>query len=185
LIRRPLAVCAEDRYAILLPDTVSRITVEVDAPAPPIERQICSVDLEHDLSQSLAPARDFCLADRLELLRKQGMARGANRRNLVVVKDRRVVDPEGLRFPDELARHGILDCVGDLVLMGAALRGHLFAYRPEHGLIQALARKLFAYQATWSYGPAPPFEERARGTAARARERIETAERRGIRCRSQ
>jgi UDP-3-O-[3-hydroxymyristoyl] N-acetylglucosamine deacetylase len=155
MIRHPLSVVSGDRYAILLPDAGSRISVEVDAPDPHLERQVCSVGTGDDLSQRVAPARSLWTAERLESLRRRGMARGANACSTVLAGDGRRVDPDKMRFEDELARHGVLDCMGDLQLMGAPLRGHVYAYRPGEGLVPTLIRKLFAYQSVWSYRPVP------------------------------
>jgi len=66
------------------------------------------------------------------------------------VNDDGVVNPEGLRFADEFARHKILDCIGDLALAGAPIFGHLHAHKPGHRLNNALLRELFAHKDAWT-----------------------------------
>jgi len=60
-----------------------------------------------------------------------------------------VLNPGGLRMPDEFARHKLLDAVGDLALAGAPLCGRFAAHRPGHTLNNHLLRALFADAAAW------------------------------------
>ena len=62
----------------------------------------------------------------------------------------RVLNPEGLRCPDEFARHKMLDVVGDLALAGCAIRGRYVAHRPGHGLNNRLLRAVFSEPANWA-----------------------------------
>jgi UDP-3-O-acyl-N-acetylglucosamine deacetylase len=64
--------------------------------------------------------------------------------NVGGVDEQRVVNQEGLRFPDEFVRHKLLDCVGDLSLFGVPVIGHLVAYKPGHRLCPRLLRALDA-----------------------------------------
>ena len=66
------------------------------------------------------------------------------------MNDDGVVNPEGLRFADEFARHKILDCIGDLALADAPIFGHLYSHKPGHRLKSALLRELFAHQDNWT-----------------------------------
>jgi len=64
-----------------------------------------------------------------------------------------VLNPSGLRMPDEFVRHKVLDAVGDLALAGAVLRGRYVAHRPGHALNNALLRALFADAGNWRHAP--------------------------------
>jgi UDP-3-O-[3-hydroxymyristoyl] N-acetylglucosamine deacetylase len=75
----------------------------------------------------IAPARHFQHVNDLEALRSAGRAAGASVKNLVLLDDRRPLNPEGLRFEDEPVRHALLDCVGTLQLLGARIRARLVA----------------------------------------------------------
>lgn len=75
----------------------------------------------------IAPARRFQHVPDLEAARSSGRAGGASLKNLVLLDDRRPLNPEGLRFADEPVRHALLDCVGTLQLLGARIRGRLIA----------------------------------------------------------
>jgi UDP-3-O-[3-hydroxymyristoyl] N-acetylglucosamine deacetylase len=97
----------------------------------------------------LARARTFTLAAEVEHLRRAGLALGGSLDNAVVVDGAAVLNPGGLRMPDEFVRHKLLDAVGDLALAGAPLRGRYVAHRPGHALNNRLLRALFADSANW------------------------------------
>ena len=150
-IERPIEVRQGERYAILTPSIVPRITVDIDFDNPAIGSQCLSVELLDDVFESeIAPARTFGFAHEVEQLREQGLALGGSMRNAVLVDENGVVNEEGLRFADEFARHKILDCIGDLALADAPIFGHLFTHKPGHRLNNALLRELFSHQDAWS-----------------------------------
>ena len=150
-IERPIEVRQGERYAILTPSTVPKITVEIEFPHAAIGSQSVSIEVIDKLFETeIAPARTFGFADEVEKLREQGLALGGSVRNAILVDAEGVVNEEGLRFEDEFARHKILDCLGDLTLAEAPIFGHLFTHKPGHRLNNALLRELFAHQDAWS-----------------------------------
>ena len=150
-IERPIKVRQGERYAILTPSSVPRISVSIEFPDTAVGTQCLSVELVDDLFENeIAPARTFGFKQELEQLREQGLALGGSMRNAVLVDGNDIVNPEGLRFANEFARHKILDCLGDLALAGVPIFGHLSAYKPGHRLNNALLRELFAHPKAWS-----------------------------------
>ena len=97
----------------------------------------------------LAPARTFALASEIDQLRRSGLARGGNLENAVVVDGADVLNPAGLRMPDEFVRHKMLDAVGDLALAGGPLAARFVAHKSGHTLNNQLLRALFADRANW------------------------------------
>ena len=97
-----------------------------------------------EFRHELARARTFTLAEEIDQLRAAGLARGGSLENAVVVDQARVLNPAGLRMPDEFVRHKLLDAVGDLALAGAPLRGRFVAHRSGHTLNNRLLQALFA-----------------------------------------
>lgn len=93
-------------------------------------------------AREIAPARTFGFLEELAGLRDRGLARGGTLRNALVISGGRVLNPGGLRFPDEPVRHKILDLIGDLALLGARLQGSIRAVRPGHSLHLRLLRRL-------------------------------------------
>lgn len=77
------------------------------------------------------------------------IARGANLNNLLVFGWGRVLNPGGERLDNELARHRVLDVVGDLALAGAPVRGKITAFRSSHSLNQDLVHNLISDRQAW------------------------------------
>jgi UDP-3-O-[3-hydroxymyristoyl] N-acetylglucosamine deacetylase len=116
----------------------------IDFPHPAIGRQELSVDGDDPelFEREIAPARTFGFASELPGLVEHGLARGGSLASAVLLDQGGVVNPEGLRFPDEPLRHKILDLFGDLALLGARLRARVQVERGGHRLHQALIAAL-------------------------------------------
>jgi UDP-3-O-[3-hydroxymyristoyl] N-acetylglucosamine deacetylase len=107
----------------------------------------------------------------VEQLRRMGLARGGSLDNAVVIAEDRILNREGLRFPDEFVRHKLLDAVGDLYLAGGPILGRFHGHRAGHALNNKLLRTLFSSQANWRWTPISDDE-----SALAARERTSLAE---------
>jgi UDP-3-O-[3-hydroxymyristoyl] N-acetylglucosamine deacetylase len=130
---------------MLLPDSQAKFSVEIDFPNPVIGRQRYSMTLDPaTFAREIAPARTFGFAHDLQALRARGLAAGGSLRSAILVDEQRVVNEEGLRFPDEFVRHKLLDCVGDLSLLGLPVIGHFVTYKPGHQLCHQLLRAVHA-----------------------------------------
>jgi UDP-3-O-[3-hydroxymyristoyl] N-acetylglucosamine deacetylase len=95
-----------------------------------------------DYKNNIAPSRTFSLYEEIEPMLKKGLLKGAGLENGVVVKDEKVMNPEGLRFTDEMVRHKILDLLGDLCLIGKSFLAHIIAIRPGHYANIEFAREI-------------------------------------------
>jgi UDP-3-O-[3-hydroxymyristoyl] N-acetylglucosamine deacetylase len=115
-----------------------RLTYTVDLPAP-LGRMVSSAGLD-GYRESIAPARTWGFADEAAALEAAGLARGASLDNVLVIGAEGYVNAP--RFPDEPARHKILDLIGDLALLGARLRGRVEVIAGGHSLHLALAREI-------------------------------------------
>ena len=125
-------------------------SLTIDFPATAIGRQSLSLGISPlSFRAALADARTFTLAEEVAALRAAGLARGGSLANAVVVDGPLVLNPGGLRRPDEFVRHKLLDAVGDLALAGAPLRGRFSGHRSGHGLNNRLLRALFADAGNW------------------------------------
>lgn len=151
-VLEPVRVRDGGKMAELLPYPVARFTVTVAFASRAIGRQRCDVTLDEGVfEREVAAARTFGFREQLDELRRQGLARGGSVANAVVVDGDHILNPEGLRFADEFARHKLLDSVGDLYLAGAPLLAHYQALRPGHALNVALLAALFANEDAWRY----------------------------------
>jgi len=151
-ILRPIRVEDGDAYAELRPRLGGGLdmALSIDFDAPAIGRQALALPLTPDgFRHELARARTFTLMSEVARLRAAGRARGGSLDNAIVVDQARVLNPGGLRMPDEFVRHKLLDAVGDLALAGAALRGRFVAHRSGHTLNNRLLRALFADAGAW------------------------------------
>lgn len=155
-ILRPVRVAQGDAMAELSPMPFGMdIALSIDFAAPAIGRQAFSLRLTSDSFRAeLARARTFTLAGEVEALRAAGLALGGNLDNAVVVDGAHILNPGGLRMPDEFVRHKMLDAVGDVALAGGGLQGRLVARRPGHALNNQLLRAVFADDANWRLLPA-------------------------------
>ena len=159
-IHRPIEVREADRRAVLLPSFEPRITVEIEFPEAVIGAQALSLYLNRDgFLDEVAAARTFGFEQDIDWLRGRGKARGGSLRNAVVIGEEGVLNPEGLRFPDEFVRHKALDALGDLALAGVPVLGHYYGFKSGHALNTALVRKLFAERSAWSYIRVQEFNE--------------------------
>lgn len=131
--------------ATLSPAKAFSIDCKIDFESGAIGKQACSFQLVPGAFKAvLSRARTFGLLQEVEHLRSMGLARGGSLDNAIVIDRDKVVNPEGLRFADEFARHKTLDALGDLYLAGAQILGHYEGVRPSHALNNRLLRALFA-----------------------------------------
>ena len=151
-IHQPIEVRTKDKFAIMMPSNVQRITVSIDFDNPVVGAQTLSVELVNEaFVKSVARARTFGFANELATLHKAGLIQGGSLNNAILVDGERIVNDEGLRFKDEFVRHKILDCYGDLSLAGAPILGHYYTHKPGHELNAMFLQKLFDSYSAWSY----------------------------------
>ena len=106
--------------------------------------------------EGIAPARTFGFLAEVEMLLKSGLVKGGSLENVVVLDQERVLNPEGLRFPDEFCRHKILDLIGDISLFGHPLIGHVVADRAGHAMHTQLVSQLLRQKDCWALTTSPP-----------------------------
>ncbi len=158
-ILRRIHVAEGDSFVELAPDPAPGLSMELSIAfdAPAIGRQAFSLPLtEQGFRRELAAARTFITADAIAGLRAAGLAQGGTLDNAVVVEDARVLNPAGLRMPQEFVRHKLLDAVGDLALAGLPIRGRFRAHRSGHALNHRLLEALFAAPDSYRIGLATP-----------------------------
>jgi UDP-3-O-[3-hydroxymyristoyl] N-acetylglucosamine deacetylase len=142
-IRCPVEVADSGKRIAVLPDETFRITCETNYGHPLAGRQLLELELTpEDYARSIAPARTFGFSDDLDRMRDMGLIRGATLDNAICFNGSGILNPGGLRFPDECCRHKVLDLIGDLALLGRPLLGHVIAERAGHAMHTALVRKI-------------------------------------------
>jgi UDP-3-O-[3-hydroxymyristoyl] N-acetylglucosamine deacetylase len=144
-----------DKEASLSPASRFRISCSIDFKHPLITEQ--AFDLEFSdrcFHKEISRARTFGFLRDVEMLKKMGLARGGSLENAIVVDEFSILNPDGLRFPDEFVRHKILDAVGDISLFGRPVVGHLKAFKTGHALNQKLVKAVLADPSSYEVVPA-------------------------------
>ncbi len=143
-IRKTVTVEDGKKRISILPDEAFRLTCEIDFPEP-IGKQSLEMEVTPErYAKELAPARTFGFEHELAQMREMGLIRGASLESAVCFTRTGVLNPEGLRFPDECCRHKALDLIGDLALVGRPIIGHVIAERAGHAMHAALVAKIMA-----------------------------------------
>lgn len=96
-------------------------------------------------------SRTFCLFEDIEQIKSQGLAKGGTLDNAIVVQGDRVLNEDGLRNRHEFVYHKILDCLGDLILSGHRIFGHIKTSQGGHALTNKLLVKFFSDQSNWRF----------------------------------
>ena len=100
------------------------------------------VDSRTYLSE-IAPSRTYSIYEEIKYFLDNNLIKGGSLENAVVIKDNKVINSEGMRFPNEMVRHKILDLIGDLSLTGCRLSAHIISIRSGHLTNIRFAKKLF------------------------------------------
>ena len=151
---------------VALPYHEYRINTLIDFNSPVLGTQHADIKHISEFKQQIAPCRTFCFFHELEYLLDHNLIKGGDINNAIVVVDKPVTDNqvqriskvfdkkdvkvnEGgilnnleLRFPNEPARHKLLDVIGDLALVGYPFKAHIIASRPGHSSNVAFAKKI-------------------------------------------
>jgi UDP-3-O-[3-hydroxymyristoyl] N-acetylglucosamine deacetylase len=145
VITQPVEVREGDKLARFDPAEGFSISFTADFGHPLITNQGFEVTLtDRSYEREVARARTFCFRKDIELMQSMGLARGGSLENAIVVDEFSILNPEGLRYPDEFARHKVLDAIGDLALLGRPVLGALQAVKSGHALNQALVKRVLS-----------------------------------------
>ena len=160
-IQEPIGVELNGCSIYVVPDDTFRISYTLDYDHPILKSQFFTAVLDdHTFEKEIAPCRTFCLEKEAQELRAMGLGQGATYKNTLVVGPKGVKENK-VRFPDEFARHKVLDFIGDLYLLGMPIRGHVFAVRSGHTLNITLLRKILKQKQKYEHNgrlPAPVIE---------------------------
>tara|TARA_B100000965_G_C19547344_1_gene738480 strand:- start:144 stop:1061 length:918 start_codon:yes stop_codon:yes gene_type:complete len=98
---------------------------------------------------SIYNSRTFCLYEDIDKIINQGLAKGGSLENAIVVKESKILNENGLRNRHEFVEHKILDCIGDLMLSGHRIFGHIKSSQGGHMLTNNLLRKFLSDKSNW------------------------------------
>ena len=150
-VLKPVGVSRGDSYGELRPYQHGfRVEAEIDFDHPLIGHQALALDVEPDsFRREVARARTFGFMKDVSSLWSAGYALGASLDNTLVVTEDRVLNQDGLRYPDEFVRHKVLDAIGDLALAGQPLLAAYRTIRGGHKLNHAVLTALMVDTSAW------------------------------------
>jgi len=150
VVKKKVGVSEGEGSAMFLPSPEFRITYDIEFKHKDIGAQSYQFKLS-DVSyeKEICAARTFGFLRDVEYLQAKGLALGGSLKNAIVLDENRIINKEGLRFPDEFVRHKILDSLGDLSLLGLPIIGHFVAAKSGHRLNNLLLKELLLHQESW------------------------------------
>jgi UDP-3-O-[3-hydroxymyristoyl] N-acetylglucosamine deacetylase len=143
LIKKDIEIRDGDKYVKLSPSKDLRYDFTIKFAHPVIEHQTYVLEFtKENYKKEVARARTFGFLHEVQYLRSKGLALGGSLENAIVLDDKKVLNPEGLRFSDEFVRHKILDAIGDMCLIGMNFIGNYEALAGSHHLNHLLTLEL-------------------------------------------
>ena len=140
-----------DRFISIQPSTLSLdIDFELKYKNQTIGNQRNKVKVFEDDLTDIYNSRTFCLFEDIEMIKKNGLAKGGSLENAIVVKDDQILNEEGLRNDKEFVNHKILDCIGDLYTSGYRIIASIKSSQGGHFLTNQLLRKVFQNKENFS-----------------------------------
>jgi len=134
-----------DIHLIALPSDDYRMSYTLHFPqSTMLHAQFFSCPITREVfEKEIAPCRTFCVYEEILPFIENGLIKGGGLDNAVIIKNDRVINPEGVRFSDEMVRHKILDLTGDLSLIPIHFAAHIIAIRSGHASNVAFAQDLY------------------------------------------
>ena len=155
IIKKPVRVEDQDKFVEVQPAPCYKITCSIEFDHPLIGKQVITFDrTKNDFEKEISHARTFGFIQDLELLKKFSLGKGGSLDNAIVIDRDRILNSDGLRYPDEFVRHKLLDSLGDFSLLGMPIQGHITSHKSGHTLNHRFIEKLLDDKDAWETGPA-------------------------------
>jgi UDP-3-O-[3-hydroxymyristoyl] N-acetylglucosamine deacetylase len=150
LIKKPVYFSQGDKYAYALPHNGFKVSCTIEFPHPSIGKQKIEVELTQDsFDRELSQARTFGFLKDVQYLQAKGLALGGSLENAVVLDDKGILNPEGLRYKDEFVRHKAMDAIGDLTMLGHPILGHIVLHKAGHDLMHWFVEHLMKQEDSY------------------------------------
>jgi len=145
IIKKDVEIQEGEKYVKLSPSPDLNYDFTIKFPHPVIQEQAYVLKFtKESYKNEIARARTFGFLHEVQYLRSKGLALGGSLENAVVLDEKKILNPEGLRFENEFVRHKILDAIGDMSLIGMNFIGNYEAMAGSHDLNHKLTMKLLA-----------------------------------------
>jgi UDP-3-O-[3-hydroxymyristoyl] N-acetylglucosamine deacetylase len=144
-VKKMVEVTEGQKYVRLLPSQTACFDFRIKFDHPVIGEQREKFDFStHNFIEEIARARTFGFAKDIQYLQSQNLALGASLQNAIGLDDHKILNPEGLRFDNEFARHKILDAMGDMMVSGHNILAQYESFAGSHNLNYQLTSKLLS-----------------------------------------
>ena len=149
-IKKKAKIKERDRSVEIRPYAGFKITSTTIYSHPLIKKQKVEFNITPEVfKKEIAPARTFGFFKDLTFYKQCGLAQGATTDTGIALTDDGIIENKPLRFKDEFARHKLLDCIGDMSLLGMPILGHIIAYKSGHAFNHKLLKKIFEDKSIW------------------------------------
>ena len=150
VVKAPICLENDGKSVAVYPSSQFKITYTIDYATPLIGRQTYSLEVtETSFEKEICRARTFGFLHEYEYMKHFGLALGGSLDNSLVIDEEEIVNPDGLRYPDEFVRHKILDCIGDFSMIGLPILGHIVVSKSGHAFNHAFLKTFFEQKAAW------------------------------------
>ena len=150
IIKEPIELKENEKSVSVSPHHTFKITCTIEFDNPVIDKQSYSVEASNQVfEREIGRARTFGFKNEVEYMQSVGLGLGGSLDNAVIIDDQTILNPDGLRYPNEFVRHKILDCFGDFSLLGMPILGHLRVKKSGHAFNHAFLNKFFEEKESW------------------------------------
>jgi UDP-3-O-[3-hydroxymyristoyl] N-acetylglucosamine deacetylase len=149
-VTHPISLSENGKSVAIHPADEFRITCTIVFDHPLIGSQTCDYVINREtFAKEICSARTFGFLQEAEMMKRYGLGRGGSLDNAVIIDGDRVLNEDGLRWPDEFVRHKCLDCIGDFSLIGMPIMGHIVTNKSGHAFNHAFLEKFFKEKESW------------------------------------
>ena len=153
-ILKPVEIKETGKWVRFTPYDGFKVTLTIEFDHPVFNRSAPTFEIDFagkSYIDEIARARTFGFMHEVEMMRAHNLGLGGNLNNAIVIDDMDVLNPEGLRYPDEFVRHKILDAIGDLYIVGHPIIGAFEGYKSGHAINNALLRAVLADESAYEW----------------------------------
>ncbi len=146
-ILKPMEIQQADKWVRFEPHDGFKVALTIEFDHPVFNQSSPRFEIDfagQNYIEEIARARTFGFMQEVEMMRQHGLGLGGNLTNAIVIDDVDILNPDGLRYPDEFVRHKILDAIGDLYIVGHPIIGAFEGYKSGHAINNALLRAVLA-----------------------------------------
>jgi UDP-3-O-[3-hydroxymyristoyl] N-acetylglucosamine deacetylase len=156
VMTKPVRFSQQDKFVEIVPGKGFSITCTIDFDHPLIGRQEISFDpLQESFKDKISQARTFGFIQDMEYLKRFSLGRGGSLDTAIGIDKDKILNPGGLRHPDEFVRHKLLDSLGDFSLLGMPIQGHITTFKSGHALNHSFIQHLLSTRDAWDTRPVP------------------------------